>query len=121
MPKAEQEPCRQGSSNVVAHVRSLWVLRPNKRSWGFLLVATLAVGLPVLAGAWLDRFSPAIIASMGGLVILYMQSTHMSRRMMILVICSFGFAARSEERRVGKEGRSRWWPCARRQNVDNAE
>lgn len=93
MPKAEQEPCPKGSSNVVAHVRSLLVLRPNKRSWGFLLVATLAVGLPVLAGAWLDRFSPAIIASMGGLVILYMQSTHMSRRMMILVICSFGFAA----------------------------
>ena len=78
--------------NFWAHIKPLLVLSQNKRSWGFLLVATLAVGLPVLTGAWLDQFAPAILASMGGLVILYMQQTHLSRRMMILVICSFGFA-----------------------------
>lgn len=55
-------------------------------------MVALSVGLPVVVGAWLDRFSSAVIASMGGLVILYMQQTHITRRMMTLAICSFGFA-----------------------------
>lgn len=57
-----------------------------------MLTATLAVGLPVLLGAWLDQFSSAVITSMGGLVILYMQQTGFSHRITSLLVCSFGFA-----------------------------
>jgi uncharacterized membrane protein YccC len=65
----------------------------KKRSWGFLALAAISAGLPVFVGAWLGYFSSAVIASIGGLVILYMQDTDISRRMMILAVCSFGFAA----------------------------
>lgn len=75
------------------HLKPLLTLNENKRSPGFLVVATLATGLPMLAGAWLNLFSSAVLASLGGLVILYMQHTQVSRRMMILVVCSFGFAS----------------------------
>lgn len=92
MTLQNEDSTSTGRFHVWSHIKPLLVLNKGKRSWGFLMVATLAVGLPVLTGAWLDQFAPAILASMGGLVILYMQQTHLSRRMMILVICSFGFA-----------------------------
>ena len=53
-------------------IKPLLVLNDKKRPWGFLVIAALCIGLPVLVGAWLDVFSTAILASMGGLVILYM-------------------------------------------------
>lgn len=73
-------------------MKPLLILSDNKRSWGFLMITALSVGLPVFVGAWLDQFSAAVLASMGGLVILYMQQTHITRRLMILIVCSFGFS-----------------------------
>lgn len=74
-------------------IKPLLVLNDKKRPWGFLVIAALCIGLPVLVGAWLDVFSTAILASMGGLVILYMPQARIARRMMTLAVCSFGFAA----------------------------
>ncbi|MCK9467917.1 MAG: FUSC family protein [Porticoccaceae bacterium] len=78
-------------SRLWEHIKPLLVLSDKKRSWGFLVLAALSVGLPVFVGAALGHFSSAIIASMGGLVILYMQQTPIVRRMRILLACSFGF------------------------------
>src|SRR5690606_6032787 len=74
------------------HTKPLLMLNDNKRPWGFLALAALSVGIPVFIGALLDQLSAALIASMGGLVILYMQQTKISHRMTTLMICSFGFA-----------------------------
>lgn len=73
-------------------MKPLLILSDNRRAWGFLVIAALSVGVPVFMGAWINQFSSAVIASMGGLVILYMQQTHITRRMMILIVCSFGFS-----------------------------
>ncbi|MCK9506384.1 MAG: FUSC family protein [Porticoccaceae bacterium] len=90
MPKTD--PRSTERPRLWEHIKLLLALSDNKRSWGFLVVASMAVGLPVLVGAWLNHFSSSVIASMGGLVILYMQQTHIARRMMTLVVCSCGFA-----------------------------
>lgn len=73
-------------------MKPLLILNDNKRPWGFLMLTALAVGMPVFMGAWLNQFSSAVLASMGGLVILHMQQTHITRRMMIMIVCSFGFS-----------------------------
>jgi uncharacterized membrane protein YccC len=78
-------------SRLWPRLRPLIELSEKRRPLGFLLVAALAVGLPVLMGAALDRFSLSILASMGGLVILYMQQTALSHRLTTLAVCSFGF------------------------------
>jgi uncharacterized membrane protein YccC len=86
-----QAPAASGS-RLWGYAKPLLAWSDRKRSWGFLLIAAISVGLPVFAGAWLGRFSSAITASMGGLVILYMQQTGISHRMTTLMVCSFGFA-----------------------------
>ncbi|WP_296059848.1 FUSC family protein [uncultured Amphritea sp.] len=73
-------------------IKPLFELSDHKRPLGFLAVSAFSVTLPALVGAWLDQFSTAILACMGGLVILYMRQTNLSRRMMILATCAFGFA-----------------------------
>lgn len=74
------------------HAKPLFLWSDKKRPFGFLFISALAVGLPVVVGAWLQQFALAVIASMGGLVILYMQPTHFRRRMLIMMLCSVGFA-----------------------------
>lgn len=81
------------TTRVCNSIKPLLVLSDHKRPMGFLIISALAVGLPALLGAWLDDFSTSILACMGGLSILYMRQTHLSRRMMTLATCAFGFAA----------------------------
>jgi hypothetical protein len=79
-------------SRFWTHIKPLLILGDHKRPLGFMAISALSVGLPAIVGAWLDVFSAATIACMGGLVILYMRQTHISRRMMTLAVCSFGFS-----------------------------
>ena len=83
---------RPSPRRLWSQIKPLLAFSDNKRSWGFLVAAAISVGLPVFVGAALDHFSSAVLASMGGLVILYMQQTGVARRMMTLAVCSFGFA-----------------------------
>lgn len=73
-------------------IKPLIVIGEQKRPLGFVIVAALAVGLPVLIGAALDRFSASVLAGLGGLVILYMRQADLFRRIAILKACSLGFA-----------------------------
>ena len=79
-------------SRLWNQITPLLTLNDNKRPWGKLLVSALAVGIPAFIGAWLDHLVTTMLASMGGMVILYMRPTRIARRMMTLVVCSFGFA-----------------------------
>jgi uncharacterized membrane protein YccC len=73
------------------HLKALLHFSDIKRPWGYFFVAALAIGLPVLVGAWLNQFAAATIASMGGLVILYLGQRPLPQRMLVLVLCSLGF------------------------------
>jgi Predicted membrane protein len=86
---SEQDSVEKG---LWERIKPLTEIGAQKRPLGFVIVATLAVGLPVLIGAALDRFSASVLAGLGGLVILYMRQANFFRRIAILKACSAGFA-----------------------------
>lgn len=55
------------------------------------MVAGLCVGIPLLLGLLYDDIEAGKLASIGALVILYIQSNKLVNRMMILMVCGFGF------------------------------
>lgn len=73
------------------HLRALMTWRDHKRPLGFLVVAALSAGLPVLCGAWLNAFGAGVSASIGGLAVLYLRQTPLAQRMVTLAVVSFGF------------------------------
>ncbi|MGQ9426992.1 FUSC family protein [Gilvimarinus sp. F26214L] len=75
------------------NLRPLFALSDNKRPLAFLIMAALAVGMPVLLGALLGHYSIAILAAMGGLSILYMPQTAVPHRLITMAVVSFGFSA----------------------------
>ena len=69
----------------------LFELKKTERLWHIPVLASLCVGLPLLIGYFFDRLDYGILASTGGLVILYLPSTTIANRMITLLACSFGF------------------------------
>lgn len=74
-----------------AHIRPLFELSDHKRPLGFLLTAALAVGAPVVIGVWLGSFKMGVVASLGGLISLYMRQTPLTHRLLTLAVVTFGF------------------------------
>ncbi len=62
----------------------------TNRKWHFPVVAGLAVGIPLIAGWYLDNMEAGKLASLAGLSILYIQSDELIERMVILMTCCFG-------------------------------
>jgi uncharacterized membrane protein YccC len=84
------------SSNIRAVIASelkyyLFELKKTERLWHIPVLASLCVGLPLLVGYYFGRLDYSILASTGGLVILYLPSTSLANRMLTLLACSFGF------------------------------
>lgn len=80
------------TNGLWAQFKPLIEINAQTRPLSLLFIAALAIGLPVLVGAALDLFSSSVLASMGGLVILYMnQAKKLSQRITILAACSVGF------------------------------
>src|SRR3546814_6610853 len=50
-------------------------------------------GLPLLIAAYHDRMAYVLIATLGGLVFLYLPQTPLSHRMVTLMACAFGMIA----------------------------
>lgn len=71
----------------------LTTIHPSDRLWHMPLAAALASGLPLLIGAHFDRLGQALLASIGGLVFLYLPPTPMHHRMVLLMACAFGMSA----------------------------
>ncbi|WP_242916415.1 FUSC family protein [Pontibacter liquoris] len=69
----------------------LFELRKTERLWHIPVLASLCVGVPLLIGYYFDRLNYGILASTGGLVILYLPTTTLANRMITLLACSFGF------------------------------
>ncbi|MCO6175801.1 FUSC family protein [Flavobacterium sp. NRK F10] len=76
---------------VKAEAKSLLTLKKTERLWHVPLLASLCVGLPLLVGYFTDRLDYGLLSCMAGLVILYLPTTSVARRMITLLSCSFGF------------------------------
>jgi hypothetical protein len=71
----------------------LTTVHSSERTWRMPLCAALATGLPVICGAAFGRLGDGLIASLGGLVFLYLPETALSRRMVSLMASAFGLTA----------------------------
>lgn len=76
---------------IVSEIKALFELKKTERLWHIPVLASLCVGLPLLAGYYFGRLDYGILACLAGLVILYMPSTSVADRMITLLGCSFGF------------------------------
>lgn len=65
----------------------------SDRPWQMPLAAALASGLPLIVAAHFDRMGDGVIASLAGLVFLYMPATQLRPRMVTLTACAFGMTA----------------------------
>lgn len=74
-------------------LRHLSTVQASDRAWQMPFAAALSSGLPLLAGAALGRLGDALVASIGGLVFLYLPGTALARRMVALMACAFGMLA----------------------------
>lgn len=71
-------------------LKDLIEIKDTDRKWHLPLLAGICVGLPLFAGYCMGDFHGGKLASMGGLSILYIQSTNLARRMMLLITCALG-------------------------------
>ena len=75
----------------VSEIKALFELKKTERLWHIPVLASLCVGIPLLVGYYFNRLDYGILACIAGLVILYMPSATVARRMITLLACSFGF------------------------------
>lgn len=73
--------------------RQLTTIRASNRPWLMPFAAALAIGIPLLLGAYFGRMEQAMIASLGGLVFLHLPETPLQHRMVTLMACGFGMIA----------------------------
>lgn len=71
----------------------LTTVNASNRLWQMPLAAALASGLPLLIGAAFNQLTFGLVASLGGLVFLYLPNTPLYHRMVLLMTCAFAMAA----------------------------
>jgi hypothetical protein len=77
---------------VAREIKGFFRLRQTERLWHIPVLASLCVGIPLLLGLYFDNLKSGLVASLAGLVILYLPaSSTIANRMTMLLICSFGF------------------------------
>ena len=73
-------------------IQSFFELKKSKRSRHIPFLASLCVAIPLFIGLYFDNLAMGLLASLGGLVILYYQpNIAVGSRMLTLLICSLGF------------------------------
>lgn len=76
--------------NVFSEFKELYTIKPSTRSWHIPFLASMCVGLPLLAAYFLGNTHAGSICSLAGLVILYLPQASFTKRMITLMACSFG-------------------------------
>ncbi|MGB2902725.1 MAG: FUSC family protein [Candidatus Dechloromonas phosphoritropha] len=71
----------------------LTTVNRSDRRWQTPFCAGLAIGLPLLVGAYFDHLEYGLVSSLGGLVFLYVPNTPLPHRMVSLMVSSFGMSA----------------------------
>ena len=80
-------------SMVRVELRHLATINASDRRWQMPFCAALAMGLPLLIGAYFERLDYGLVSSLGGLVFLYSPNTVLSHRMVSLMAAAFGLSA----------------------------
>ncbi len=78
-------------SGLKEDLKSLVQFKKTERHWHIPVLAALCVGVPLLIGYFWGHVPDGILASISGMVILYIPFTPIANRMGTLMICSFGF------------------------------
>lgn len=68
----------------------LTTIQASDRAWQMPFAAALAIGVPVLIGAWFNRLDYGLVSSLGGLAFLYLPATPLYHRMVFQMACAFG-------------------------------
>jgi hypothetical protein len=77
---------------VAQEIKVFFRLKQTERLWHIPVLASLCVGIPLLVGLYFGNLKSGLIASMAGLVILYLPTTStIANRMTYLLISSFMF------------------------------
>ncbi|HET7733046.1 MAG TPA: hypothetical protein VFK73_04335, partial [Paludibacter sp.] len=77
---------------VKQEINAFFKLRQTERLWHIPVLASLCVGIPLLVGLYFDNLKSGLVASMAGLVILYLPAwSTIANRMTMLLVCSFVF------------------------------
>lgn len=71
-------------------MNQLFKFNKTSRQWHLPVIAGLCVGIPVMTGYFTGNMEGGKLASLSGLVILYIQSNNIPKRMMILMTCCLG-------------------------------
>lgn len=71
-------------------LKDIFVIKKSDRPWHLPIVAGVCIGIPLLAGYFTGHIIEGKLASLAGLVILYIQSFNLAKRMITLMACSFG-------------------------------
>lgn len=78
--------------SVIKGINSFFELKESKRSRHIPFLASLCVGIPLFLGFYFENLEKGLLASLGGLVILYYQpNLSFGSRMLTLLVCSLGF------------------------------
>ncbi|MET0298532.1 MAG: FUSC family protein, partial [Flavitalea sp.] len=72
-------------------VQEFFRLGKTERLWHIPVLAAIGVGSPLLTGYFLGRLDFGILSCIGGLVILYLPSGGLEKRITTLMACAFGF------------------------------
>lgn len=75
---------------LARELRELARVNASSRPWEMPLAAAAASGLPIFIGAATGELGHGLVASLGGLVFLYLPPTTLSHRMAWLMACAFG-------------------------------
>ena len=70
--------------------RALTAIRASDRPWQMPFAAALALGVPLLLGAWFGAMPLGLIGSLGGLVFIYLPPTPLQHRMVMFMASAFG-------------------------------
>lgn len=79
---------------ITNEFKELITLKKTDRTWEVPVLAALSVGVPLLVGLYMGNLSGGLLASLSGLVILYMPvKATFAKRMIVMFTASFGFMA----------------------------
>jgi hypothetical protein len=72
-------------------MKQIFQYNPSDRPWHLPVTAGLCVSIPFVLGIWMNDMTAGKLGALGALVILYSQSNALINRMVILMLCGFGF------------------------------
>ncbi|HWJ68875.1 MAG TPA: FUSC family protein [Sphingobium sp.] len=86
---------RLGSLRAIVRreLRDLITVKRSDRPWELPFAVAMAVGLPMVIGAWLGELREAALASIGAMTMIYIPRTRLDHRMVTLMAAAFGMTA----------------------------